>query len=71
MLPRFVGASWAIIIFLVAEVLMAMEWTISIERKSDFGDVCRQEVHIDKSDERLRMSGIRFSKDGTLGCRKR
>ena len=38
---------------------MAMEWTISIEGKNDFGDVCRQEIRIDKSDERLR--------DGDLG----
>ena len=38
---------------------MAMEWTISIEGKNGFGDVCRQEVRIDKSDERLR--------DGDLG----
>ncbi|WP_246252805.1 ISKra4 family transposase [Allomesorhizobium camelthorni] len=31
-----------------------MEWTISIEGKNDFGAVCRQEIRIDKSDERLR-----------------
>ncbi|MER9801847.1 hypothetical protein NKJ36_33175 [Mesorhizobium sp. M0142] len=38
---------------------MAMEWTISIEGKSEFGDICRREVRIDKSEERLR--------DGDLG----
>ncbi|QGU21102.1 hypothetical protein MCHK_11735 (plasmid) [Mesorhizobium huakuii 7653R] len=38
---------------------MAMEWTISIEGKNEFGDICRREVRIDKSEERLR--------DGDLG----
>jgi hypothetical protein len=32
---------------------MAMEWTISIEGKNEFDDICRREVRIDKSDERL------------------
>ena len=36
-----------------------MEWTISIEGTNEFGDICRREVRIDKSDERLR--------DGDLG----
>lgn len=30
-----------------------MEWTISIEGKNEFGDICRREVRIDKCDERL------------------
>lgn len=30
-----------------------MEWTISIKGKSALGDVCRQQVRIEKSDERL------------------
>ncbi|MDR7031338.1 hypothetical protein J2X35_000019 [Mesorhizobium sp. BE184] len=38
---------------------MAMEWTISIEGKNEFGDICRREVRVDKSEERLR--------DGNLG----
>ncbi|WP_095205375.1 hypothetical protein [Mesorhizobium carmichaelinearum] len=32
---------------------MAVEWTITIEGKSEFGDVCRREVRVDKSWERL------------------
>lgn len=32
---------------------MAVEWTITIEGKNEFGDVCRREVRIDKSWERL------------------
>ncbi|MFB9982395.1 hypothetical protein ACFSQQ_41405 [Mesorhizobium kowhaii] len=28
---------------------MAVEWTITIEGKSEFGDVCRREVQVDKS----------------------
>ncbi len=32
---------------------MAVEWTITIEGKNEFGDVCRKAVHIDKSWERL------------------
>ena len=36
-----------------------MEWTISIEGKNEFGDICHREIRIDKSEERLR--------DGDLG----
>jgi len=32
---------------------MAVEWTIAIEGKNEFGDVCRKAVRIDKSWERL------------------
>ena len=32
---------------------MAVEWTITIEGKNEFGDACRREVRIDKSWERL------------------
>lgn len=32
---------------------MAVNWTITIEGKNEFGDVCRKEVRIDKSWERL------------------
>jgi hypothetical protein len=35
------------------EAAMAVEWTIAIEGKNDFGDICRKEVRIDKSWERL------------------
>lgn len=34
------------------EVTVAVEWTITIEGKNEFGDVCRREVRIDKSWER-------------------
>ncbi|MER9939261.1 hypothetical protein [Mesorhizobium sp. M0088] len=40
-----------------------MEWTISIEGKSALGDVCRQEVRIEKSDERLLDGDIGLSID--------
>lgn len=32
---------------------MAVQWTITIEGRNDFGDICRKEVRIDKSWERL------------------
>ena len=32
---------------------MAVEWTITIEGKNEFGDVCRREVRIDTSWKRL------------------
>ncbi|SDO01198.1 hypothetical protein [Ensifer sp. YR511] len=32
---------------------MAVEWTITIEGKNEFGDICRREVRIDKSWEQL------------------
>lgn len=32
---------------------MAVEWTITIEGRNEFGDVCRKAVRIDKSWERL------------------
>ena len=32
---------------------MAVEWTITIEGKNEFSDVCRKAVRIDKSRERL------------------
>ncbi|MDW6025886.1 ISKra4 family transposase [Mesorhizobium sp. BAC0120] len=38
-----------------------MEWTISIKGKNELGDVCRREVRIDKSDERLRDGDIGLS----------
>lgn len=40
---------------------MAVEWTITIEGKNEFGDVCRKAVHIDKSWERLFDGGIGLS----------
>lgn len=42
---------------------MAMEWTISIEGTNEFGDICRREVRIDKSDERLRNGDLGLSID--------
>jgi hypothetical protein len=38
---------------LLKEATVAVEWTITIEGKNEFGDVCRREVRIDKSWERL------------------
>jgi hypothetical protein len=32
---------------------MAVEWTVTIEGRSEFSDVCRREVQINKSWERL------------------
>ncbi len=32
---------------------MAVQWTITIEGKNDFGDICRKKVRIDTSWERL------------------
>jgi len=32
---------------------MAVEWTITIEGRNEFGDICRREVRMDKSWERL------------------
>ncbi|MER9714423.1 hypothetical protein NKJ13_30225 [Mesorhizobium sp. M0174] len=40
-----------------------MEWTISIKGKSALGDVCRQQVRIEKSDERLLDGDIGLSID--------
>ncbi|MDY6949439.1 MAG: hypothetical protein SXG53_27450 [Pseudomonadota bacterium] len=40
---------------------MAVEWTITIEGKNEFGDVCRKAVRIDKSWERLFDGGIGLS----------
>ncbi|WP_095081506.1 hypothetical protein [Mesorhizobium sophorae] len=42
---------------------MAVEWTITIEGKSEFGDVCRREVRVDKSWERLFDGDIGLSID--------
>lgn len=42
---------------------MAVEWTITIEGRNEFGDVCRKTVRIDKSWERLSAA--------TLACRSR
>jgi len=35
------------------EATMAVEWTITIEGRNEFGDICRREVRMDKSWERL------------------
>ncbi len=42
---------------------MGMEWTVSIEGTNEFGDICRREVWIDKSDERLRDGNLGLSID--------
>jgi hypothetical protein len=42
-----------IFIALFGEAAMAVEWTIVIEGKNEFGDVCRKAVRIDKSWDRL------------------
>lgn len=42
---------------------MAVEWTITIEGRNDFGDACRKQVRIDKSWERLFDGDIGLSID--------
>jgi hypothetical protein len=42
---------------------MAVEWTITIEGRNEFGDTCRKEVHIDKSWESLFDGDIGLSID--------
>jgi hypothetical protein len=42
---------------------MAMEWTIMIEGKNEFGEVCQRQIQIDKSWERLRDGEIGLSID--------
>lgn len=42
---------------------MAVEWTIMIEGRNEFGDTCRKEVRIDKSWERLFDGDIGLSID--------
>jgi len=42
---------------------MAVEWTITIEGRNEFGDICRKEVRIDKSWERLFDGDIGLSID--------
>ncbi|WP_197092150.1 MULTISPECIES: hypothetical protein, partial [Mesorhizobium] len=42
---------------------MAVEWTVTIEGKNEFGDVCRRVVRIDKSWERLYGGEIGLSID--------
>ncbi|NLS06964.1 hypothetical protein HGP14_27065 [Rhizobium sp. P32RR-XVIII] len=48
-------------IALFKEATVAVEWTITIEGKNEFGDTCRKEVRIDKSWERLFEGEIGFS----------
>jgi hypothetical protein len=40
---------------------MAIEWTITIEGRNEFGEVCRRQIQIDKSWERLRDGEIGLS----------
>ncbi|MER8797027.1 hypothetical protein NKH75_23010 [Mesorhizobium sp. M0984] len=40
---------------------MAVEWTVTIEGRNEFGDTCRKEVRIDKSWESLFHGDIGFS----------
>ncbi|CAN7759389.1 hypothetical protein LJR257_006794 [Ensifer adhaerens] len=41
------------IALLKEEATVAVEWTITIQGKNEFGDVCSREVRVDKSWERL------------------
>ncbi|MEP3304152.1 MAG: hypothetical protein ABJO05_19490 [Roseibium sp.] len=43
---------------------MAVDWTITIEGKNEFGGVCRKTVRIDKSWERLFDGDIGLSIEG-------
>ncbi len=42
---------------------MAVEWTITLEGRNEFGDICRKEVRIDKHWERLFDGDIGLSID--------
>ena len=44
---------------------MAVDWTIMIEGKHEFGDVCRKAVRIDKSWESLFDGDIDLSIEGS------
>jgi hypothetical protein len=54
---------WFTIVALFTEAAMAMEWTITIEGKNEFGEVCQRQIQIDKSWERLRDGEIGLSID--------
>lgn len=41
--------------------MVAVEWTITIEGKNEFGDVCREQIRIGKSWERLFDGEVGFS----------
>ncbi|BCM17504.1 hypothetical protein [Mesorhizobium sp. J8] len=41
--------------------MVAIEWTITIEGKNEFGNVCREQLRIGKSRERLFDGEIGFS----------
>lgn len=50
---------------------MAVEWTIMIKGKNEFGDVCHREVQINKSWERLFDGDIGLSiEDGKTFSRQ-
>jgi hypothetical protein len=53
----------SISIALFGEEAMAVEWTITIEGKNEFGDVCRREMRITKSWESLFDGDIGLSID--------
>jgi len=46
---------------LIKEAMVAVEWTITIEGKNEFGDVCREQIRIGKSWERLFDGEVGFS----------
>ena len=58
---RFVSVIWFTIAAWLTEVAMAMEWTITIEGRNEFGEFVGGRVRIDKNWERVR--------DGRPGCR--
>lgn len=41
---------------------MAMEWTLTIEGRNEFGKVCRRQIQMDKSWERLCDGAARHKK---------
>ncbi|MBB6487722.1 hypothetical protein GGD46_005032 [Rhizobium lusitanum] len=41
---RTVSVGWVILVASTKEATMVVEWTITIEGKNDFGDICRKEV---------------------------
>jgi hypothetical protein len=54
---------WFTIVALFTGEALAMEWTITIEGRNESGEVCRKQIQIDKSWERLRDGEIGLSID--------
>jgi hypothetical protein len=51
---------------LIGDKAMAVEWTITIEGRNDFGDRCRKEVRIDKSWDMSTVSTARTERTSNI-----